>query len=537
MNAQRSNNYFIWIALCTLLALVAIVRVRLLNMPLERDEGEYAYLGRLILEGIPPYKIAYSMNFPGTYFMYAFFMSIFGATPVGIHLGLLTVNLASIFLLFLLGRKFAGNFGAFAAASAYAFLSLSPSVLGFATHATHFIVLPALAGTLLLLKATAKEKTNLYFFAGLLLGCAPIMKQQGLFFPLFGGLFMILNYIFFNRARIKSFSLHLGIFCLGIFIPIAIMFILLNIWGVFGKFWFWTIEYAASYVNEMPLKEAYSIFISGFSIVLEGCYLYWIIAALGIIALFLKRNNQNKAGVLFIVLFFLFSFLSICLGYYFRTHYFITLLPAVALLNGVFIDYVYSSSKQNKKFRSFKYVSYGLFILPLAIGINAQQNELFNFEPDMISKKYFGINPFPESMEIARYINTHSAKEDKIAVLGSEPQILFYADRHSATGYLYTYSLMEKTKHSLDMQKEMTREIENGNPRFIVLVNIPLSWLVRPYSEKYIFDWTRQYITVDKFQLKGFIEVSPTGASYNWDDAALNYQPRSVNIIQIFERK
>ena len=36
------------------IVLAALVRIRLSDMPLERDEGEYAYAGQLILKGIPP---------------------------------------------------------------------------------------------------------------------------------------------------------------------------------------------------------------------------------------------------------------------------------------------------------------------------------------------------------------------------------------------------------------------------------------------------------------------------------------------------
>ena len=49
------------------LGLMAVVRLRLLNFSLERDEGEYAYAGQLMLQGIPPYELAYNMKFPGTY--------------------------------------------------------------------------------------------------------------------------------------------------------------------------------------------------------------------------------------------------------------------------------------------------------------------------------------------------------------------------------------------------------------------------------------------------------------------------------------
>jgi hypothetical protein len=88
-----------------LFCLVIAIRIRLLGIPLERHEGEYAYAGQLMLQGIPPYKLAYNMKFPGTYAAYAVIMSIFGQTIVGIHMGFLLVNATTIALIFLLGRR------------------------------------------------------------------------------------------------------------------------------------------------------------------------------------------------------------------------------------------------------------------------------------------------------------------------------------------------------------------------------------------------------------------------------------------------
>jgi hypothetical protein len=97
---------FAWWALATIVfTLVVAIRIRLLGIPLERDEGEYAYAGQLILQGIPPYKLAYNMKFPGTYAAYALIMSIFGQTIHAIHLGLLLVNVATIALIFLIRRR------------------------------------------------------------------------------------------------------------------------------------------------------------------------------------------------------------------------------------------------------------------------------------------------------------------------------------------------------------------------------------------------------------------------------------------------
>jgi hypothetical protein len=45
---------FAWWALAIIVfGLVLAIRIRLLGIPLDRDEGEYAYAGQLILQGIP----------------------------------------------------------------------------------------------------------------------------------------------------------------------------------------------------------------------------------------------------------------------------------------------------------------------------------------------------------------------------------------------------------------------------------------------------------------------------------------------------
>lgn len=54
-----------WFLLTFIVGVFIFIRLRLLDLPLESDEGEYAYAGQLILNGIPPYKEIYSMKFPG----------------------------------------------------------------------------------------------------------------------------------------------------------------------------------------------------------------------------------------------------------------------------------------------------------------------------------------------------------------------------------------------------------------------------------------------------------------------------------------
>src|SRR5882762_5899349 len=179
-----------WILAVIVFGLTVAIRIRLLGIPLERDEGEYAYAGQLILQGIPPYKLAYNMKFPGTYAAYAGIMSIFGQTMTGIHLGLLLVNAATVVLIFFLGRRLVNWTAGIAAAASYAILSVTPSVLGFAAHATHFVMLPALGGAFLLLNQSDRQSVGRVFASGLFFGIALLMKQPAAFLILFGAVYL-----------------------------------------------------------------------------------------------------------------------------------------------------------------------------------------------------------------------------------------------------------------------------------------------------------------------------------------------------------
>ena len=178
---------------------VVVVRIRVLPVPLERDEGEFAYAGQLILEGIPPYQLAYNVKLPGIYAAYALIMAVFGQTPAGIHLGLLFVNLVGV-LLFFLARRLFDPYAAVIASATYALMSTSTTVMGLRAHATHFVISAALGGFVLLLRGLESRRTLTLFWSGLLFGVAVLMKQHGVFL----GIFALGVLLFRELSREKS---------------------------------------------------------------------------------------------------------------------------------------------------------------------------------------------------------------------------------------------------------------------------------------------------------------------------------------------
>jgi len=99
-----------------------------------------------------------------------------------------------------------------------------------------------------------------------------------------------------------------------------------------------------------------------------------------------------------------------------------------------------------------------------------------------------------EAQAVGEYIQQHSTSDTRIAVFGSEPEIYFYAQRPSATGYIYSYALMEPHPAALVMQREMAEEIETNHPAYVIAVRNKLSWLPYAQSHKEIFNWFASFL-------------------------------------------
>ena len=520
--------------------LVIAIRIRLLGIPLERDEGEYAYAGQLMLQGIPPYKLAYNMKFPGTYAAYAVIMSIFGQTIFGIHLGLLLVNAITVTLIFLLGRRLMDSTAGFAAATSYAVLSISPSVLGLAAHATNFVMVFVLGGTLLILRLSESERHSFerLSVSGLLFGIGALMKQPALLFIPFGAIHLLWNDVH-QRFILKKILLRNLIFGVTAIVPLGITCLVLSYAGVFDKFWFWTVRYAAQYgtfligeiyTGKWPLYGAMQV--SGRSITeaIGMAWGLWALAGLGLMVGLWKRTSRSSTT--FLLGFLVFSALAVCQGFYFRPHYFIMILPAVSLLVGVAISNL--SDLLTSRMIVVRFAPLFLLAVTLGLPILWEKKFFFVVSPVEACRMIYSDNQFAESVKIADYLRDHTSPDDTIAVLGSEPEIYFYAQRHSATGYIYAYGLMEPQKYAGQMQEEMIHEIERARPKYLISVVMFYSWLWRPGSERLIFTWANEY-TAQNYAAAGLVNITPRETDYFFGDV-----PQSVeslkNYILIYKR-
>ena len=532
---HRNFSYLTWGTILVIILSTAVIRIPLLPVPLERDEGEYAYMGQLILQGVPPYAEAYNMKMPGIYAAYALLLAVFGQTHTGIHLGLLVINLLTIILLFFLGRRLLNPFAGVVAAGSFAVMSMSRSVQGIFANAEHFVILPAIGGILLLMRAVNSKRLLTYFLSGLLCGLAFVIKQHSGAFILFGGLYILYHNLRYRPISWSNCTARLMLFSVGALLPFGLACLFLWQVGVFGKFWFWAFVYSRKYISSLPLSTGVEIFVQRISRIVNSSLILWGLVGVGIPAFLWNKKVRPK--LFFIAALLIFSFLAIAPGFFFRPHYFILFLPVASLLAGIAGSSIFNLFSRVKSNSLKKGIPVLIVFIALLHPIYKQRRYLFQSNLNLVSRMTYGANPFPESLEIADYIQKNSSKRDRIAVIGAEPQICFYSKRHSATGYLYIHELLKNHEYVLRMQQEMIQEIESAKPLFIIFTNFPNSWLVEPESEKLIFSWFEQYQR-EYYQLAGMVEIlSPEKTVYLWREKAIGYSPRSPYWIAVYKRK
>lgn len=414
-----------WLFFSLIILTTVWIRYNSLDIPLERDEGEYAYGGQILLQGIPPYKKLYNMKFPGIYAVYAVLMYLFGQTHTGIHFALLFVNLIATIFVYMIARKLYGLTGALTAAASFAILSVGQPVQGIFANAEHFVILPVLVGIFLLLQTNTKSRKYLLFLAGFFLGIGFIIKQHGIFFILFGAIFLCFEAFWNNQdtAKIRKIILKkTGLFFLGVLIPYLLTCLLLYRAGVFAKFWFWTMKYVGSYTTQRSLSQAWSTLKISFSSIFTASPLLWLLAVTGV---FLVFTYKDRKKLVFIIGLFLFSFLAVCPGGFFRPHYFVLVLPVSALLIGLTIDFLDRLPYKKDMQWLRQWFPITLAVISLTVSLYIQRDFLFKMSLNQIITKIYWPNPFNESLEIARKIKEDCKPNDTIAIMGSEPHFFF----------------------------------------------------------------------------------------------------------------
>jgi hypothetical protein len=260
--------------------------------------------------------------------------------------------------------------------------------------------------------------------------------------------------------------------------------------------------------------------------------LFWVLALAGLACVMMRKGGADEK--LFFLSWLLFSVAAVFATFQFTGHYFVLMLPVVALLAA----------------RAVVPIAACLAAQPLAIarcapwiifgvawsGVAASHCDVFlasgPVEADVLLDP---ANDFQVFSVIGDHIRSQSPPTATLAVFGSEPELPFYAHRRSVTGYIYMYDLVQDQPFRQRMDKEMMSEVEKGHADFVVFVNQVFSWLPYPPDSFQPFrEWMMNYI-VSQYDPCGVVTFLPN--RYFWGPDCLQHVPAGHRFVVIYQRK
>jgi hypothetical protein len=465
------------------LAFVAL-RVPYVAVPLERDEGNYAYVAWRMLEGEAPYRDVFDQKPPGIYAVYAALIAAGAFSPAALHLLLHLWTAACALALHRLSRELAGGLAAGFAALLFAALANDPRLTATAANTESFLLLPLLLSWVALWRATERGAAAAWLACGALAAAACWFKPVAATNALFAAAWAAADWALRDpRPAGRELARRTGLLALGAAGASALVLAALAALGSAASFVEIVLVHNLDYSLQNTLGEGAGILFGVLAWLAPSHAVLWAGAAAGL----LSARAVPRRARLFLAGQLLAAAAGAAVGLHFRPHYFVTLLPALCGLAGLAAAAAAERVLAARRAGALALGLAGLGALALVPVVAGDAGFLFAGSPAAVARRLYGLNPFPESPRIAAHVAHRSDPGDFVLVVGSEPQILFDAKRRSATRYILFYPLTGPFADALARQREALREIEARDPLYVVWVEVATSLLVDERSERWIF--------------------------------------------------
>lgn len=510
-----------------------LIRIPLLSVPLERDEGEYAYIAWRMSQGEVPYRDHFDQKPPGVFFLY-YLTFLFDDSVEAIHGMMHLYTLATIALIFFLTRELSGSPGAgLLAAAAFSIATAQPAITGQAANTEIFMLLPLVGSLLVFMRRWGEGRFRDLFWAGLLIGTASLFKQVALttVLPVIGlqAWFEIRRnpVLGTGRAFLSAAVTVTGI--LAAWVPVLLYF---GAHGAVGSLINDVFLHNFRYLSTSRNAFSLQVLARNYFPLLRGEWPLWGAAFFGLYVLF----SESAARGLFVLLWLVSAAAGISASAYFFPHYFLQATPIQAVLSGVGMALLWKEARRRFEQRGALLAAL-ITACVLANPLVGDARLLLRGSPEQISYRIYPGNIFPDTVRVAEYIRENSSPSDSIFVFGSEPQIPFYAKRRNVSRFEFLFPLFGNYPDALKNQYEVYYRIVKENPKFIV-VALNLLFFAQG-SEQMLFERVNKLL-MHQYALDGLVLLEDRRIEHIYGQSKVSglgkQDPKKI-LIQVFRRR
>lgn len=466
--------------------MTAAIRLPLLDIPLDRDEGEYAYIAWRLGHGELPYRDWVDQKPPGVFWVYRLAMSLPMEPVRAIHFMGMLWAAASACALFYLARGFMKATWAAAAAVLFAVLFSDPRVQGNMANTELFMLLPLILAQRAFFFAVPVGARQVFFsvLCGVLTGSAIAFKQVAAV----NWLFLVALYPVYagSGKKVRGTLAFAGWSALGgvaVWSVIGLYFLLRGGWS---DFIYHVFTHNLEYVSAMSLSERWKACLVTLGILSNTETIVWAFGLAGLLALLLMRRWKL---FLYVTGWLVSSLVGISASGYYFPHYFQQWLPVLAVTAVLGAEWLFGLPFWNRMAAAARAAIIGLLLVLLPAA--ELYPYLFRYTPQQAVDKMYPHNPFAVMPALGARLAELTRPADKVFVFGAEPELLFYARRVSATRYIFLFPLFGPYSDALEKQKAVAEEVIRANPAAVFVM--PNRLFAIPGSEQYFSRWSMAY--------------------------------------------
>lgn len=486
----KHSGLCFWLPWIAITIVYILIRINLVDIPLDRDEGVFGYIGQVILDNGLPYRDAFDHKPPLVFYLNALALLIVPPTPKGIHLFLHAYNYLTLIALFYLARVYSQSLPtALWVTFIFAIFSSSPEIQGFTASTEMYLLLPTTLSLLFAVLTVRKGRWGFSLLSGVCAALAFWTKQSAAFMILFITLYLLLAQMQLpprqGTALIKALKSFLP-WTLGFVLISSIIAGYFYARGAFTEFFYWSFTHSYLYSKNITLSFSLPRVLEFSLKILKANVLPIGVGLFSSLILIFKKDSKGY----FALFFFILSMLATVHGVIYP-HYFAQIAPAVAIIGGFGFAFLIDTLR-NRKLRVVAVFASALAILLIPISVNA--NYYIKDSPDEFARSFFGVNPFPESVDLAQYILERTTPDDSIFIIGSEPQVLLYAKRKSASSFVMFYPLMASYPRYKEFQQKVWEEINNIRPKYVITIRLQTSILWDRRADLWILNKSKEMV-------------------------------------------
>lgn len=440
------------VALAAILVGSFALRMAFVHEPFERDEGFYATVAQQILRGALPYRDVIDVKQPGVYYVYAFILAAFGHSVEAVRIFTALYASLTLLLVYAVSRRLFGVRAGLLSALLFGIFSTAPRMQASSSNVEVFMLLPVLAAFWFVLRYGELGRWRDIFLAGVCGGLALTLKTVAL--PQLLVCAGVLPWCRPEHDEVPRRYARVAIFAAGGAAVVAGVCSFFALHGAWREFYLWNVSFVWKYGDwaGFPLGATLAwlspelVFPS--MLVLAGMVRLWTA----------HRGDPGRLGAALLVPA---SIVGALLPGKNFAHYFIQIVPSMALVGGFALDELLSAR------RAVVAVAGATLLVAFAYFAAVNLPYYATYSPQQVSTLKYG-PVFVDAAAVAQHVRERTRPDDYIFQWGLDPEIYFLAARRPAGPYLANYLIDfdEDPRHAV---QAMLAALTSRAPTYIVV--------------------------------------------------------------------